>query len=300
MSDSNIHIVYSSSDTALAEMVKEMLIKGSNISDSAVIFVDETQAIKKLVKAEIEYTISIILVTASFYENHFCMRNLGKYVAGFKSDIYPIVFQPVDYQDLRGMLIGVQVDNAEESPFLELADRIDDLGFNISVNQWDSASTEFKANYSLMSNAGKEWKQRDRYPNDPYITAYDEFHALKSTRDYGGYNGFAPYFLWWGLRNKAGLFVVDICRKGRFNFNPSSFIQMHEQRMKNTPYEGKLGTPLALLTIMIQKPGLRIPKKPTEIDSELKFYSYIDCSRPNWREYLLGEFDKMEIATLPE
>ncbi len=288
-----IHILCSDRDIELANLFAAFLVKATTVNKEAIKVIKEEDS-NKLIPTEDDHTIlPLALVTAGFHESPYCMRNLGKYIALFGQSFYPIVFDPVDYNSLRGMLLGVQVDKfSKDTALTHLSDIINSsLDVTISVTKWEEEIANLKNEYLKIENELAQWKFRELERYESSRDIHQQFKDLIRKFNLGGHFGFEPYLYRLPLKNKNYL-VVDICTNGYIRNNPTNIVENHKANIKNHSNNTET-PPKALITLMKPKPGLPKKSQPKSIDTNLEYYRYIDCDDLDWREQLLEAIEEV-------
>ena len=232
-------------------------------------------------------SLPILLITSGFYESPECMLALGQTVALYQNNIYPIVFPPVDYNDLRGMLMGVQVDNIKNASCLHslwdtLNKKIDCGGSSV----WQESRKELLKAMSEKNIPNKEWRliKKEIYPRPQEdLMALISYKKMNVT--------FTPeqYSMIVNLNNGSNEYIViDIIVDRSYKNNPDSLLENHNKyRSSRIPPH----PPLGLISIMAINPGLPRFNIAIEEDKQL-FFKFIEWWKPDSHENFLNALDE--------
>jgi hypothetical protein len=88
----------------------------------------------------------VVVLTENYYASPFCLCELGA-VWALAQDFFPLLVPPLTYNDLKAVLVGVQVETINEKKSLnDLKDRIaQKLGKVVNSTRWENKRDSFIA-----------------------------------------------------------------------------------------------------------------------------------------------------------
>ena len=284
-----IDLVFSERDKDLGLLLKDLFTEGAGVDSETLRLITEDSNHRELIKNDSDTVLPVILITSGFYESPYCMGLLGSYIAHCGESVYPIVFPPVDFNDLRGMLVGVQVEDVEEeSALFNIVKHLEQfIGYEISVKQWKVARNVFIEKYEGIKSTINYFSLRNRFPSDPRSNIYDEVRALCGAFSMSGSWGFSPYPILIGSGNGKTIFI-DISKEYHLSFNPNTLKERHDSLVKRTQLKNH-PCPCGLITLKVQPLGHPVAPIP-EIDKSksVEFYRYINWWAPDSRDEFIN------------
>ncbi|BCG64617.1 MAG: hypothetical protein methR_P2404 [Methyloprofundus sp.] len=285
-----IDLVVSERDKDLGLLLKDLFIKGAGVDSGTLRLITEDSNCKEIISNDSDTVLPIILITSGFYESPYCMGLLGSYIAYCGESVYPIVFPPVDFNDLRGMLVGVQVEDVEdESVLFNIIKRLElFIGYDVSIKQWKVARNIFIKKYEGIKPTINYFSLRNRFPSDPRSNIYDEVRALCSAFNMsGGFWGFSPYPILISSGNGKTIFI-DISKEYHLSFNPNTLNESHDSLVKSAQLKNH-PCPWGLITLKVQPLGHPVSPIPeVDKDKSVEFYRYIDWWAPESRDQFIN------------
>lgn len=152
----NIFISHSSKDKELADELVDLLQTGLNIS-SKDIFCSSLEGLRipsgknfiSYIKEKLQSPdIVLILLTKNYFSSEFCLCELGATWA-MSHNFLPIIVPPLSYDDVKGILVGIQLTNITDATSLtEFRMQIEELLNLTEVNsaRWESKRNSFLKN----------------------------------------------------------------------------------------------------------------------------------------------------------
>lgn len=148
-----VFISHSVRDKELADLIQTLIETGIGIPHNEVFCTsieglgipEGTQDFKEKIRAELEGCDTVVaLISPNYYASPFCMCELGA-VWMLAKNFFPILVPPIDFEDLRGALAGVQCLKLEEhSTASALYTRLSKLAANpVPLQRWDVKKEAF-------------------------------------------------------------------------------------------------------------------------------------------------------------
>jgi hypothetical protein len=174
----NIFISHSSKDKELADELVDLLQTGLNIS-SKDIFCSSLEGLGipsgknfiSYIKEKLQSPeIVLILLTENYFSSEFCLCELGATWA-MSHNFLPIIVPPLSYDDVKGILVGMQLTNITDPTSLtEFRMQIEEL---LNLTDVNSARWESKRNSFL-----KEIAQIIKKLPSPQVISLKKFEKL--------------------------------------------------------------------------------------------------------------------------
>ena len=282
-----IDLVFAEQDSVLAENFRIFLIEATAISTKDINMISSHDiAINYSISLHKE-SLPILLITSGFYESPACMLALGQTVALYNTNIYPIIFPPVNYSNLVGMLTGVQVDNINDKsclhPLWDIINKKTQCG---SSRKWNEARRKMLKVLHEENLPFQEWKLiKKQYYQNPkndlqLLISYKKMSAIFTSGQYS--------FLVYLNNNSNQYVVIEIILGHSYNNEPNKLLENHSKYVNNAIPRHP---PLGLITIMAIKPGLPQFKIEVEKDKQL-FFKFIKWWKPNSHQNFLDALDE--------
>jgi hypothetical protein len=142
-----VFISHSTSDKALADLLQALIETGIGLAHNEVFctsleglgITDGTPDFKEYIRVELEGCDTVVaLISPNYYASPFCMCELGA-VWVLAKNFFPILVPPIDFKDLRGVLVGMQCRKlVDQGTASALYTRLSKLIPNpVPIERWD-------------------------------------------------------------------------------------------------------------------------------------------------------------------
>ncbi|MBN1215213.1 MAG: TIR domain-containing protein [Candidatus Lokiarchaeota archaeon] len=154
MNKNEIFISHSSNDKDIADLIVDLLVTGTNVSNK-VFFCSSLEGLGipkgknfiDYIKEQIqEPKLVIMILSPNYFESGFCMCELGASWI-LSHSIYPILVPPLLYSDVKDVLLGIQI--AEINNKSDLDDLRDEIINIFNIKDSSTARWEIKRNQFL-------------------------------------------------------------------------------------------------------------------------------------------------------
>ncbi len=185
----SIFISHASKDKKLADALVDLLQTGMDMSAKEIfcsslegIGIPDGQLFSSYIRDRLDQSeIVIALITPSFYESAFCLCELGATWLAKQDRFFPLLVPPLEFDDLRAVLIGMQVAVVTDKNDLnKLCDRLERTGLakKVATARWEAKRDETLRALKLLIRKSKGFSS---VKAEKYQALENKYNALLDT-----------------------------------------------------------------------------------------------------------------------